>query len=250
MALTGVTTQGFELVGMTTGEEVFYLPGDPGDTFTRGQQVVMSNGVIDDAGDSVEPHAIVMETVVCPAATVAAPRAKDLDKIHNNSDDNCLVQVKPLVAAGWPIFRVTFANHFDDTLAAYTVGTPSVTLTTSPGANDDTNASLIYVYDGPGAGEILIGADYVHTSKVLTLHRIANATLTAASKIIALEGEGGGVGGIGFLGLMDADTNAAVDAGDGYNDGNWMLWFDWKEAPGLLSKLQVKVIPSKALYNL
>lgn len=249
MALTATATQGFEYVGLTSGEEIFYLPGDPGDTFTRGQQVQIANGVLDDAGDSVDPVGVVMETTVCPAATQAAPPSDDYNKISKDAADLCLVPVKMLVPAGEPIFRVTFANHFDDTLAAYTSATPSITLSTSPGANDDSNGSIIYVYEGPGMGEILIGADYVHTSKVLTTHRVAKATLTTSSKVLILEGEGGSVGGISFLGRVDADTNAAVDMGDGYDDGNWMLWFDFLEAPSLLKNLTVKVIRAAAYHE-
>jgi hypothetical protein len=250
MAHTATATQGFEFVGLTSGEEIFLLPGDPGDTHTRGQSVYMNNGVIDDAGDSVKPFGIVDTTTVCPAATQYAEVAGHLNKIENAAEDKCLVPVKMLVAAGFPIFKVTFANHLDEAtgLAAYTVGTPSLTLTTSPGANDDTNGAIVYVYEGPGRGEVLIGADYDHASKVLTTHRRAKATLTTSTKVIVLEGAGSGVGGMGFLSRCDSDTNAACDMSDGYDDGDWMFWFDWLEAPSLLHNLTIKVIPSVAFY--
>lgn len=250
MALTATASQGFELVGYTTGRETLWLPGDPGDTFTRGDAVYMNNGVLDRCTDSIEPMAIVQESVVCPAASQYAAPAQEFNPIEKNDEDKCLVQVLPCVGAGHPIFEVTFAGHFDDTLAAYTAATPSVTLTTSPGADNDTNAAIIYVYEGPGKGEILIGADYTHTSKVLTTHRVAKATLTTASKVIILEGEGGGVGGIGFLGKIDVADHNNLDAADGYEDGNWLLWMDWLNAPGLLQQLKVRVIPSRALFNL
>ncbi len=252
MALTATASQGFEHVGYTSGKEVFYLPGDPGDTFTRGDAVYIANGVLDRVTDSIDPMGIVQRTTVCPAASVAASTSLDLDPIENAAADKCLIPIKPMVGAGWPIYEVTIAGQFDEStgLAAYTAGTPSVTLTTSPGANDDTNGSILYVYEGPGKGEILIGADYVHATKVLTTHRVASATLTTATKLIALEGEGGGVGGIGFLGLIDAADHNNLDVTDGYEDGNFMLWMDWINAPKLLQQLKVRVISSKAMYNL
>lgn len=248
MALSASASQGFECVGYTTGKEVFYLPGDPGDTFTRGDAVDVVNGVLDRCGDSDVPHAIVQETTVCPAATQAAAPAYELNKNENAAADKCLIPVKPLVAGGVPIFEVTFAGQHDDTLAAYTSGTPSITLTTSPGANDDTNGAIIYVYEGPGRGEILIGAAYVHATKVLTLHRVAKATLTTSSKVIILEGAGGGAGGIGFLGRMDLADHNNLDTTDGSDDGDWLLWMDWLNAPDLLHQLKVRVIPAKALF--
>jgi uncharacterized phage protein gp47/JayE len=249
MALTATATTGFERVGLTSADRVFYLPGDPGVTFAKGQQVAITNGVISDAGDSAKPIGICAEATVVPAATTAAATAAQINKIEDASADLCVVPVLLNVASGWPIYKVTFANHFDDTLAAYTVGTPSLTLTTSPGANDDTNGAIIYVYEGPGRGEILIGDDYVHATKILTVHRRASATLTSSTKVIILEGEGGSAGGIPFLGRMDADTNIAVDASDGYDDGDWMLYFDLIEAPSLLHNLTVKVIPRVAFYD-
>lgn len=248
MAHTGIATQGFECVGMTTDQDVMYLPGDPGVTFTRGDSVTFSNGVLVSATAGVAPMFTVLETVTCPAATVAAPRANDVNKVENASADNCLVQVKPLVSAGWPIHRVTFAQQHDDDVAAYTAATPSLTLTVSPGADNDTNGAIIYVYEGPGAGEILIGADYTHTSLVLTTHRIPNTALTTDSKVIVLEGEGGGVGGIPFFGRVDSGSTSTIDVNDGYDDGDWLLYFDWHQAAGLMKDLQLLVIPARAMF--
>lgn len=242
MALTATASQGFEFVGLTTGLEVFYLPGDPGVTFTRGDQVSMSNGVVILGVAKAAMIGHVAETTVCPAASVAAPRAEKFNPNVRASTDLCLVPVKLNVPGGVPIFEVTFANQFDDTLAAYTAATPSITLTTSPGANDDTNAAIIYVYEGPGRGEILIGDDYDHASKVLTTHRKANATLTTSSKVIVLEGEGGSVGGIGFMGRLNEADHNNLNVADGYNDGDWLIFMDWLNAPGLLHQLKLRVI--------
>lgn len=248
MALTATASQGFEHVGYTSGKEVFYLPGDPGDTFARGDACDIVNGVVDRCTDSDVPMVIVDRSTVCPGATQAASPGHQFDPNENAAADKCLIPVKPLVAGGVPIFEVTFAGQADDTLAAYTAATPSITLTTALGANDDSNGAIIYVYEGPGKGEILIGADYVNTSKVLTTHRVASATLTTSSKVIILEGEGGGVGGIGFLGRMDIQDHNNLHAADGYNDGDWLLWMDWITAPSLLQQLKVRVIPASALY--
>ena len=245
MALTATASQGFEHVGQTTGNEVFYLPGDPGDTFTRGDGVDIVNGVLDrcDAGDI--PWCVVQRTTVCPGATQAAAPSYQLNPILNEAEDKCLIPVKPLVPAGVPVYEVTFAGHADTELDAYTAATPSVTVTTALGADNDSNGAIVYVYEGPGAGEILIGADYTQTSKVLTTHRVAKATLTTSSKVIILEGEGGGVGGIGFLGRMDMADHNNLNAAGGYEDGDWLLWMDWITAPTLLQELKVRVIPAK-----
>ena len=74
-----------------------------------------------------------------------------------------------------------------------------------------------------------------------------DVALTTASDIIILEGEGGGAFGVGFLGLIDQADKNNLDAGDGSDDGEWSLFFDWMAAPDLLENLKLRVIRSSAL---
>jgi len=252
MALTGVTSQGFEFVGLTSGEEVFLLPGDPGVTFTRGDAVIITDGVLVLATDSTIPVGFVDKTTVCPAATQAASPPAEIDKIEDAAADKCWIPIKMNVPGGVPKFRVTFAGHADDAVVSYSgAGASSyVQLTTQLGNDNDSNGAICYVYDGPGKGEILMVADYddaggTPNAKQI-LHRQAKATLTTSSSVITLEGEGSGVGGIGFLGRCDAADHNNVDMSDGYDDGDFVLFFGAKEAPSLLQDEQVIVIPATA----
>ena len=52
MALTATATQGFELAGRVPDHDVLWLPGDPGITFTEGDLVIVTNGVLVLATDS------------------------------------------------------------------------------------------------------------------------------------------------------------------------------------------------------
>lgn len=250
MALTATASQGFEYLRATSHEEILWLPADPGVTFTRGDLVTMTNGVCVLAGDSsANTYGTVEKTVISPAAATPWPMPDGGLIDDDTAAAKGLVKVRMHVAAGLPIYKVTFAGHFDDTLAAYTAATPSVTLTVSPGANDDTNSSLIYVYEGPGKGECNIGDDYDHASKVLTTHRKFNATLTTSSKVIIIEGEGGGVGGIGMLGRIDGADQNNLDATDGYNDGDWTVWCSWHQIGSFMQNLTLPVIRTNAVLN-
>jgi hypothetical protein len=243
MALTATASQGYEQVGVTTGEEIFWLPGDPGVTFTRGDAVVMSNGVLILYTEGTAQVGTVVETTVCPALATPFPLWSEFNPAGKDSNDLTLIPVKMNTPKGVPIYEVSFANHFDDTVASRTNAYTTV-LTTSPGANDDTNAAIIYVYEGPGAGEVNIGDDFVHSGIVLTTHRAFKATLTSASKLIILEGEGGSVGGIGFLGRVAGGDHNNIGVEDGYNDGDYTLFFDYHQAPNLLKNLKLRVVRS------
>ena len=44
MALTSTNTQGFEFVRHVAADERMWIPGDPGDTYTQGNLVTMTQG--------------------------------------------------------------------------------------------------------------------------------------------------------------------------------------------------------------
>lgn len=250
--LTITATQGFEQVAEYGGEEM-WIPGDPGDTYTRGDLVSMTaaEGILDTLADSEYAIGEVTRTTTCPAATVGIPKCRDFDPIaRSGTGDLHLVPIKPRVAKGTPIYKVSLSSPtINEAIAAYTAATPSITLTTSPGADDDSNGALVYVFAGPGAGTVLTGADYVHSTKVLTTHTAAATALTTSSSVIVLEGQGSNVGGIGWFGRIDAADDNNLDLADGYDDGDWTIFMSYERAADYLSLGQVLVIPSSALYE-
>jgi len=245
MVLTATATQGFEFDRVVDAHEVMWLPGDPGVTFTRGDHVNFSNGVLVLCTTNAAQFTV-EKTTVCPAATAYGFPVESLDNDGfwgSNADIvKCFVPCRPRRQVGACVEKATFSGQFDDTVAACTQATPSITLTTSPGANDDTNGALIYCYAGTGAGQWNIGDDYVHTTKVLTTHRKWNTALSTDSKIIVLEGEGGSVGGIGYGTRVDHTDHNNITVANGYNDGPSAPFMDARGIPALLKNLTMKVI--------
>ena len=178
MALTATATQGFESLRSVDSEETILLPGTPGVTFNRGDVVKMTNGLVAKAGDSeANAIAVVTKTVTVPSATSAGfPVPRDYNAGDGSTEDDTLVMCTPFINAGCRIFKSTFNGQFDDTVAAYSASTPSLTLTTALGADDDAIGGIIYVYEGTGAGQLNIVADFDQAggeagAKVLTLAR-------------------------------------------------------------------------------
>src|SRR3990167_3099513 len=130
MALTATASQGMEPVRLTSAEEIMYLPGDPGVTYTRGDSVYM-NGSWGTATAGVEgllqvtpadgtvQIGTVTRTTVCPANTQAFPGPGLHNPIEWAAEDKTLVPVKVSVAAGVQVYKCTFASHKDDTVVTY-----------------------------------------------------------------------------------------------------------------------------------
>ena len=244
MALTATATQGFESLRSIDSEETILLPGTPGVTFNRGDVVKMTNGLVAKAGDSeAEAIAVVTKTVTVPSATSAGfPVPRDYNAGVGSTEDDTLVMCTPFINAGCRIFKSTFNGQHDDTVAAYAAGTPSLTLTTSMGADDDGIGGLVYVYEGTGAGQINIVADYVHSTKVLTLARKFKTDLSTDSKIIVLEGAGSGAAGVGFFGRLDLDaTQNQLDVTDGQDDGDYIVVMDFRQSTSFVKNLTLPV---------
>jgi hypothetical protein len=251
MALTASrTTKGAEYLRDIDPNEIVWLPGDPGVTFTRGDKVDFTNGVLSVITKGDQPLYVVEKTTVCPAATTYGFPVVGL---HTGAEPGstadimkCLVPCRPLFRG--PIYLETFSGQFDDLVAATTPATPSITLTTSPGANDDTNGAIIYTYAGTGAGQWNIGDDYVHTTKVLTMHRKFESAVSTDTYAIVLEGEGGSVGGIGYgTRLDDGDHNNLV-VDDGYNDGENVIYMDALQISKYLKDLMLPVVRASDVY--
>jgi hypothetical protein len=255
MALTATrTTQGFEHLRDTGKDEVIYVPGDPGDTFTRGDQVVstVGEGLMDIAAAN-EGGQIgnVLQTTVCPAATVAFPKPADFipnDRV--TSTHLGLVPLRPNLPAGVPVYLATFASHWDDTVVSYTAATRAIACTTGMTADDYPNGGLLYVYEGPGAGEVNIVEDYDHTGGaaelLLICHRPFATTLTSASKFIVLGGEAVASRGIGFFNRCEGDNNNLL-MNQGADDGDWVVYLDWRDAARYLRDLMLPVIHARYL---
>jgi hypothetical protein len=263
MALTATATDGFEPFGSTSGQEVFYLPGDPGVTYTRGDRVGIGGltseasatnglgGVLKGPSVTGDKNLVgrVMRTTVCPAATQAFPKPIDFDPVYNNAEDKCLVPVSIDVPAGVRKFRVTFASQVDDTVVSWTPSTRIIVGTTGHAADSYPIGAMVYVYEGPGAGECNVVEAYTHATKSLTLHRNFNATLTTASKYIVLSGEAAVDTGIPLMGRIDAADLNNLTAADGSNDGQYLVFCDWRTIGKHMSELTLPVIRADVMYN-
>lgn len=244
MALTATATQGFESLRSLDSEETILLPGTPGVTFNRGDVVKMTNGLVAKAGDSeASAIGVVTKTVTVPSATSAGfPVPQDYNAGDGSTEDDTLVMCTLFVSAGCPIFKSTFNGQADDTVAAYNAATPSLTLTTGLGADDDGIGGIVYVYEGTGAGQINVVADYVQGTKILTLARKFKTDLSTDSKVIILEGEGSGAAGVGFFGRCDLDaTQNQLDVADGSADGDYIVVMDFRQSTSFVKNLTLPV---------
>jgi hypothetical protein len=161
--------------------------------------------------------------------------------------------MKPKVPAGTQVYKATFANHKDDTVITYTAATRAIACTTGFAADDYPNGGLLYVYEGTGAGQVNLVEDYDHTGGaaelLLICHRAFATALDSTSKFIVVSGEAVADYGIGFFSRMDADTVSALDASDGANDGDWVVYMDWREAGEFLKNLTLPVVPREVIYS-
>jgi len=248
MALTATRTYRFEQVGQTTGQEVLYVPGDPGDTYVDGYGAVatVGEGICDVLADN-EGGRIgrVEKSVVCAAATVAMPNC-DVD-VASGADLLTLIPVKPCIPAGIPIERVTFANHYDCTVAAYVAATRIVTIAAGPGADDYYNGALLYVYDGTGAGQVGVVEDTTNGTPSVTMHRPFKVDLDATSKIIIVAGEAVASRGIGFFNRCESKATGTVTTDQGSDDGDYVVFMDFRNAAFYLKELTLPVIQARYL---
>lgn len=252
MALTATATQGFERAGLVPEGFFLLLPGDPGATYTRGDHVTLTNGVLAAAAANGKALGRVVKTVVCPAATVAFPTANEIDygNFGGDAKNAALVVVEPFVAVGTQIRKATFASHVDDGVTTYTSATRALVHDAAGyGGNDYPNGALLYVYDGPGAGQVNIVEDYVTATKTITVHRDFAVAPTSDSSFILLSGEAAGDRGISLLGRIDgADANNLI-ANDGANDGDYAVFASFEKIAAYLKNLTVPVIDASAIYG-
>lgn len=255
MALTATDSPlGFELVRYIEPDDVFYVPGDPGDTFTRGDMVVSTVGEgILDPGAANEGGLVgrVVETIVCPANTQAFAKPQSFDPVAKSAADLCLIPIQLNLVGRTPVYRATFTGHDDETVVSYVSATRAVEATTGAAADDYPNGGLLYVYEGPGAGEVNVVEDYDHTggaAELLTIcHRPFSATLTTSSKYIVLAGEAVASRGHGFFNRIESADEDNVITTQGADDGDWVIALDWRDAPTYLKQLTLPLIPARYL---
>lgn len=253
MALTATATQGLEIYRHVEANEVLYMLGDPGDTYTRGDAVTatVGEGVLDPAAAGEPVVGVVARTTVCPAASVAAPKPADFNPAFDSEANRCLIPIHSRVPAGTPVYKCTFASHIDEAILSYTASTRAIAGGTGAAADDYPNGALAYIYEGPGIGEVAVVQDYDHTGGaaelLYILHRRFSVAPTAASKWIVLAGEAAGSRGVGFFNRTDmADANNLA-VNDGADDGNFVVYMDWRETATMLKNLTLLVVPVSAL---
>ena len=241
MSFSQTSLTGFREMGSSMGDEVFLIPGDPGVTFTKGELATISGGVLIDATDSLAPPQFqVVRTTICPAATQAFPKPSAQYNAGLADVDKTLVPVRWLNnMAGKPIMAGKLYGYSDETVVSYTANTRAIACTTGFGADDYANGALLYVYEGPGIGEVNVVEDYDHTGGaaelLLICHRAFTATLTTSSKFIVLAGasDANNVGMFSRMDIYDADQ---VDVVDGYDDGDFRVFGDWSAVGEQLKK--------------
>lgn len=249
MALTATASRGFEFDRYIQEDETLLLPGDPGVTYAPGDAVDFTNGVLTlcAAGDSPLYQVVGSESIACPAFSGVGFGLPNLDNgFYPGSiagDMKAYIPCRPIrPKPGTPVFKCTFKNHHDDTVAAYTASTPSLTLTVDLGDDGDALGSILYVYGGTGAGQWNIAAGYVSSTKVLTLHRPFETALSTDSTIVLLDGATTDTVGIGFGSRINGADEDQLNAADGGDDGEWAPFMDALEVPGLMKNLMIKVV--------
>jgi len=232
MAFSVTTLLGFPSHRYTGKGEVFWLPGDPGVTFTRRSRYALSNGVLVAATDSAA-NAIFrpIRTVTAAAASTPFTKPADLDPAAQTADTT-LIPCEVDIPDGVALQRGKINGHADETVVDYTASTRAIGCTTGFGADDRPNGALVYVYEGPGIGEWNIVEDYDHadgaSELLLICHRKFDATLTTSSKFIVLASQAA-ANGLTLWGRCDLADEDELDVTDGADDGDYVIAASWQD---------------------
>jgi len=253
MSFAVTALQNVETLRLTAPNETFFLPGDPGVTFTKGEMCSFSGGVLIRGTDSAaNAYFRVDKTVVCPAASQEFPKPGDVVDHRALDKDKTLVQCTAMVGAGNPVYLANIVNWTDETVVSYTASTRAIAETTGHGADDRSNGALLYVWGGPGLGEVNLCEDYDHTGGaaelLLITHRKFAATLTTSSTYIVLAPTSG-ANGVGLFGRVDLSDEDQIDVADGADDGDYVVYCDWRQIGHYLALGQLPIINRTALYT-
>ena len=157
MTLTATATQGFEDLRPVGYGEVFWVPGDPGVTYVRGDKCFMdystagAEGCLLQGTDSLAATIFtVVKSTVCPAATQPFPNPWTFDpsRAWDAAELLCLVPVTVDGLIGANIQKAMLTGYRDETVVSYTASTRAIECTTGMGADDRPNGALLYVYEG------------------------------------------------------------------------------------------------------
>lgn len=236
--------------------QIFFVPGDPGVTYTKGDMVyrsVATTGtggcILADVDGTAPAIGRVAKTVVCPAATVAFPSPLNFDPAdESDSKNKCLVPIE-LLAPAQDIYNAPVESYIDTTVTSWTPSTRSLVVGAGSGGDHGLPGGLVYIYDGPGKGQWNMVEAYTHGTLTAVLHRIFDVVPTNASSIVIFAGENVAAGaGCSFGGRVDKDNNAIV-VNDGYEDGPYIVVPNWSDLNACITGgyLPVLNIGSRAL---
>lgn len=197
MPLTWSDTAGFEYSAVHNG---CFKPGreyplKPGTVFTAGMAVFL-----DVAGNYIRP-ATSSDTRIRGTMQDTITTGTTKTEYGRVFDDPDIIYV------------VSFKNHRDATATSGTT-TTLVDSTLAIITNDAFRGSMLYVYDGPGAGTVRLVDDYDGATKTLTWLEPAHTAITNASKYI-LFGAGAAINdgiSMGSRGIKLYDANS-IDVG-------------------------------------
>lgn len=250
MTMSISTLLGFKPYRITGPDETLLLPADPGITIARRSLLAGSGGVLINATEGLAPPVVNARLGgTIPAASQAFPVPSGMGARHAYADENkTLIPVKTKVPSGTQVYLVKINGYADETTVTWTASTRTIVCTTGFAVNDYPNGALVYIYEGPGAGELNVVEDYVHSSLSLIMHRNFSATLTTSSKFIVLASASAANAVSPIFGRMDNQDVDEVEVDDGANDGDWCVYGDWYDIARNLKNGWLPVIESTAIY--
>lgn len=224
------------------------IPGDPGIAYTKGRSktFIGGNGLAIVETDSVgQPRIIAQQTKTMSAATIPfPPRENAIREWDDNADADTLL---PAMFA-WPdqmIYSIPIYGYADETVVSYVAATRAIACTTGFTADDYPNGALLCVYEGAGKGEINVVEDYDHTGGaaelLLICHRKFTATLDTTSKFI-VTGLTSAAQAVSFMDTMDMYDYYRADVTDGVDDGDMLVYPDWRFVAELLPQGALPVL--------
>lgn len=167
------TTQGFEPIYNRTG----FAPNPrkyllkPGVAVTKGDMLAFVDGKVEPASASTAVGTICGVAAESVSATVNAAATETYIRVHDDPN--------------W-VFRCTFADHIDGTATGGSSTTLADTANLTADTNDYWNGAYLYIYEGPGAGDVRTVSDFTTADDTITVTKAFSATPTTSTKYILL----------------------------------------------------------------
>ena len=272
MAFSASAGAGFRDKNVVSGDEILWLPTDPGVTYNKGDRVGMGGPTSESSESAGKEGVLILDAdidknsvgtidskTIGAAATVAFAKGhmpgKTFDPVYDNQGTyKSLAPVRTRFPAGTPIQHVLMESYIDEVVISYTASTRAVAGTTGAAADDYPNGAIAVVYEGPGKGEVNIVEDYDHTGGAAELlyifHRPFIATLTSASKMLILAGEAAASRGVCLMGrCTEGTTSDRVTVDDGANDGEYIIFCDFLRIADYVLRGELPVVDRFGLYT-